>query len=162
NGFAAVFGDVAVAAADANFSDDGENQVLCGDTFGALSIYENVQRPGARLHETLRGENVLDFAGANAERQRAEGTVRGGVAVAANNGLAGLRDAQFRADDVNDALILAVHVKQADAGFAAILLKGVELELGVVIEDGQGAVGSGDGMVHHRESEIGAADFAAF
>jgi hypothetical protein len=36
------------------------------------------------------------------------------------------------------------------------------LELGIVVEDGQRSVGGGDGMVHHRESEIGAADFAAF
>src|SRR6266404_3882919 len=43
NGFAAVFRDVAVAAADTDFSDDGENQVLRGDTFGTLAMHENVQ-----------------------------------------------------------------------------------------------------------------------
>jgi hypothetical protein len=105
---------------------------------------------------------VLDFARADAERQRAKRTVRRSMAVAANNRLAGLRDAKFRANDVHDALVFAVHVKEADAGFAAVLLKGIELELGVVIEDGQRAVGGGDGMVHHGKSEIGAADFATF
>jgi len=42
------------------------------------------------------------------------------------------------------------------------LLEGVELELGVVIEDGQGTVGGGHGMIHHGKREIGAADLAAF
>src|SRR5207302_9766809 len=162
DGFAAVFGDVTVATANADLSDDGENQVFCGDASGALSVEENVQRLRARLNETLRRENVLNFAGTNAERQSAECAVCGGVAVAANNRLSGLRDAQFRTDDVHDALILAVHVKKADAGFAAVFFEGVKLGFRVVIEDGQRAVSSGVRMVHHRKREIGAAGFAAF
>jgi len=84
------------------------------------------------------------------------------VAIATDKGLAGLGDAELGADDVHDALILAVHVEEANAGLAAVLLEGIKLELGIVIEDGQRAVGGGDGMVHHRESEIWAADLAAF
>jgi len=110
----------------------------------------------------LRGENVLDFAGADAEGERAERAVRGGVAVSADNGLARLCDAEFRADDVHDALIFAVHVEQADASFAAILFEGFKLQLGVLVEDGEGAVGGGDRVVHDGEGEIRAADFAAF
>src|SRR2546425_3164648 len=105
---------------------------------------------------------MFDFAGADAESQRAEGAVRGSVAVAAHKGLAGLRDTEFRADDVHDALILAVHVEEANAGFAAVFLESIELELGIVIENGQRAVGGRDGMVHYRESEVGPADLAPF
>src|SRR6266481_1271541 len=162
NGFAAVFRDVAVAAGDARFSDDGKNQVLCRDALGPLAMHENVQRLRARLHEALRCEDVLDFAGADAESQRSKRAVRGSVAVTANNRLPGLRDAQLRADNVHDALVLAVHVKQANARFAAIFFQSIELELGVVIEDGQRAVCGRDRMIHHGEGEIGAADFAAF
>ena len=45
----------------------------------------------------------------------------------------------------------------------AIFLERFKLQLGVVIEDGQrcGSV-RGDGVVHHREGEIGAAHFAPF
>ncbi len=43
------------------------------------------------LQQALRGQHVLHFAGADAERQRAERAVRGGVAVAADHGHAGLR-----------------------------------------------------------------------
>jgi len=53
-----------------------------------------------------------------------------------NDCLPGLRDAEFRADDVHDALILAVHVEETDAGFAAVFFERIELELSVVIEDG--------------------------
>src|SRR6266404_1758400 len=161
DGFATVFGDVSIAAADANFADDSENDVLGGDAGGALAVHHDVQRFRARLHQALRGENVLDLAGADAEGERAERAVRGCVAIAADDGLPGLRDAQLRPDDVHDALLLAVHVKEADAGFAAIFLERLELQARVGVDDGQRAVRGGDGVVHHREGEIGAADFAS-
>src|SRR5262249_11886941 len=115
----------------------------------------------ARLHEALRGENVLDFAGADAKSERAESAVGRSVAIAADDGLAGLRDAQLRANDVHDALVLAVHVEKAHAGFAAVPFEGVELSDGVLIDDRQSAVGGGNGVIHYGEGEIGAADSAA-
>jgi hypothetical protein len=63
---------------------------------------------------------------------------------------------------VNDALVAAVHVEEAHAGFAAIFLESVKLEPGVGVNDWQGAVGGGDGVIHHREGEIGAANLASF
>ena len=36
------------------------------------------------------------------------------------------------------------------------------MELGVVVEDGERAVGGGDGMIHDGEGEVGAADLTAF
>ncbi len=114
------------------------------------------------MREALRGQHVLDFAGADAERERAERAVRGSVAIAADDSLPGLRDAQLRSDYVHDALLLAVHVKETHAGFAAIFLERLKLQACVGVDDGQRAVGGGDGVVHHREGEIGAADFASF
>ena len=58
-----------------------------------------------RLHrQALRGEHVAHLRGADAERDRAERAVRGGVAVAAGDRHARLREAQLRPDDVDDAL----------------------------------------------------------
>ncbi len=88
--------------------------------------------------------------------------MRGSVAVSADDGLARLRDAELGADDVHDALMLAVHVKEADAGFAAIFLERFKLQARVGVDDGQRAVFGGDGVVHHGESQIGAANFASF
>ena len=41
---------------------------------------------GLRCKQALRGQDVLDFAGADAKGQRAKRAVRGGVAVAADDG----------------------------------------------------------------------------
>src|SRR5579859_116102 len=162
NGLPAVFRNVAGAAADADFSDDGENDVFRGHAFRTFSVHENVHHFGFRLHEALCREHVFHFARANAESERAEGAVRGSVAVAADDRVAGLRDAEFGADDVHDALIFAVHIEQANAGFAAIFFEGFKLEAGVGVNNREGAVLGGDGVIHYGESEIGAAYFAAF
>ena len=127
NRFAAIFRDVAGAAADPDFADDGEDDVFRGHAFGALAIYHDVHRLGATLYEALRGQHVFHFAGADTESQRAERAVCGRMAIAADDGLAGLGDAQFGADDVHDALILAMHVEEAHAKFLAIFFQGFEL-----------------------------------
>ena len=54
--------------------------VFGGDAFGALAVDDDVHGLGARLHEALGGEHVFDFAGADAESERAECAVGGGVA----------------------------------------------------------------------------------
>ncbi len=162
DGFTAVFGDLRVAATDTDFTNDSEDDVLRGDALGTLAVDEDVKRFGFGLHQTLRGEDVLDFAGADAEGESAKGTVSGSVGIATDDGLARLGDAEFGADDVDDALVLAVHVKEPDAEFAAVALEGFELEFGVVVEDGESAVSGGDGVVHDGEGEVGAADGAAF
>ena len=58
--------------------------------------------------------------------------------------------------------MLAMHVKEADAGFAAIFLERFKLEARVGVDDGQRAVFGGDGVVHHGEGQIGATDFTSF
>src|SRR5258707_15373751 len=103
---------------------------------------------------------MLDFAGPNAESQRAKRAVRGSVAVAADDGLPRLRDTQLRPDDMYDALLLAVHVKEADSGFAAIFLEGLKLHAGVRVADRQSAISGGGRAVHYRPREIGGANFA--
>ncbi len=91
------------------FADDGEDDVFGGDAFGALPVDDDVHRLRFVLGKALRREHMLDFAGANPKRQGSERAVRRGVAVAADNGLTGLRNAEFRPDDMHDALILAEH-----------------------------------------------------
>ncbi len=143
------------------FADDGEDDVLGRDAARALAGDVDFHRLGFELRQTLRREHVFDFAGADAEGERAHGAVRRGVAVAADNRAARLGDAEFRADDVHDALIAAAHVEQVDAKFLAIARQRVELRGGVGIGHGDVAVFRRDGVVHHREGQIGAAHFAA-
>ena len=59
--------------------------------------------------------------GADAVRQRAEGAMRRGVAVAADDGRAGQREALLGADDMHDALAAVELVVIFDAEFARVL-----------------------------------------
>ena len=72
-------------------------------TPGSPSMLTRIVR-GVAWVQRLGGEDVLDLAGADAERQGPEGAVRRGVAVAADDGHARLGDAELRADHVDDPL----------------------------------------------------------
>ena len=102
--FARVLDAVADAAARGDLADEVQDQVLGRDAGAELAVDAQLERLGLRLQQRLRGQHVLDFARADAERQRAERAVRRGVAVAADDRHAGLRVALLRADDVDDAL----------------------------------------------------------
>ena len=102
---ARVLDAVAGAAVGGDLADEVQDQVLGRDAAAELAVDAQLQRLGLRLQQRLRGQHVLDFAGADAEGQRAERAVRGGVAVAADDRHARLRVAQLGADDVDDALL---------------------------------------------------------
>ena len=89
NGFAGVFDHVAVAAGNPDFPDDGQNDVLGGHARRAAALDAHQHRLRLELRKALRGEHVLDLARADAKGEGAEGSVCGGVAVAANDRLAG-------------------------------------------------------------------------
>ena len=101
---AGIFDDVAGAAGGADLADDGEDDVLGGDACRQLAVDAHQHVLGLALDQRLRGQHMLDLGGADAVRQRAEGAVRRGVAVAADDGHARQREALLRADDVDDAL----------------------------------------------------------
>ena len=84
-----------------------EDHVLGGDAPSPSSpstVIAIVSRLG--LGQGLGGEHVLDLAGADAEGDRPEGAVGGGVGVAAHDGHARLGQALLGADDVHDAVVL--------------------------------------------------------
>ena len=75
------------------------------------------------LEQRLGGEDHLDLAGPDPERQRAERPVRGRVRVTADDRHAGLREPQLRADDVDDALGVAAERVDRDAEVGAVRLE---------------------------------------
>src|SRR2546430_17102352 len=75
------------------------------------------------LQQALRREHVADLGGADAEGQRPEGAVRAGVAVAAHDGLARLREAQLRANDVHDAALTVGEAEQLHTERGAVGLE---------------------------------------
>jgi hypothetical protein len=80
---------VAGAAGGADAADDGQHDVLGGDAEGQLALDAHQHVLGLLGQQRLRGHDVLDLAGADAVRQRAERAVRGGVRVAADHRHAG-------------------------------------------------------------------------
>ena len=98
----------------------------------------------------LRREHVLDFRRSDAEGQRAEGAVRGSVAVAANDGQARLRHAQLGPDDVHDALVGRVDVVKCEPELLAVVPQRFHLARRDGIGDRK-MPGRGRNVVVHRD-----------
>src|SRR4029078_11844000 len=110
-----VFKDALGAAADADFRDHGEDDVLSGNA--RLEISFNPYRISLRrlLQEALGRQNLAYLAGADSERQCPEGSVGSGMTVAADDGHAGLGKPLLRTHDVHNSLLVAIQVVQTDA-----------------------------------------------
>ena len=110
------------------------------------------------LQQALRRQHVLDFAGADAERERAESAMRRGVAVAADYRHAGLREAAFRSDDVNDALLLAMEAVAGNAELFAVRFELRHLRRRDLIDDRQRARRGRNAVIHGRDRQVRSAD----
>jgi hypothetical protein len=88
-----------------NFGDDREHDVLGGDARGRRAVNCHAQCLRLLLPQALRRENLLQLRRADTDRVSAERAVRRGVRVAARDDEPGLRDAELRADHVDDALL---------------------------------------------------------
>ena len=84
---------------------------------------------------------MFDLRRADAEGQRPEGAVRGGVAVAAHHGHAGLGEALLGSDHVHDALADVVHAVERHAEVARVALERLDLVARQRIGDALAAVG---------------------
>src|ERR1017187_2016782 len=105
---------------------------------------------------------MLDFAGAYAERECAKCAVGAGMRVAADDGHAGLGDAQFGTDDMYDALIARVDVVELDAEVCAVLAQRGDLRGRDLVDDVEAALEGGRYIVvHSGDGTVGAADLAA-
>ncbi len=117
---------------------------------------------GLVLREGLGGHDVLDFAGADAEGESAEGSVGAGVRVAADDGHAGLGEAELGADHVDDALLGVLDVVELDAEVGAVLAQCVDLRVGDLVGDDEAVVdaGGGDVVVDGGDVTLGMAERA--
>jgi len=80
----------------------------------------NAHRARHAIRQRLRGEHMLDLRCADAEAERAERAVGGGMAIAAQHDHAGADQARLGRDDVLDALQRIVDVEQFDAVARAV------------------------------------------
>ena len=160
HGFAGILEDMPVAAGDADFSDQRENQVLGRNSFRPFAVEAHQRRLRFRLREALRRQHVLDLARADAESQSAERAVRRSMAVPAHDGQSGLRNAEFRPDNMHDALIAAVHVEESNARLFAIARQRFELPRSVRVENRQSAILRRHRVIHHRKRKVRSPDLA--
>ena len=159
----AVFIGEAESTIDPEFPDDVQNHIFRVNAGGEFSIH--LDTPDLRLvkRHGLGGEDIADLAGADAEGDRTERTVRGGVGVAAGDRGAGLGDSLLGADDVDNALLAGGEVEKGDAVFRAVLAERFDHGIGEivterlhalvgrhdVIDGGEGAV-----RIKHLEPEV--------
>ena len=107
--------------------------------------------------QTLGGQNVFHFRSADAEGQRAKCAMGAGVAVAANDGHAGLGDAEFRTDYMHDPLFGRLNVIERNAELGAVGAQGIHLFSRDGIGDDQPVGCGGDVMIHRGDRPVGAA-----
>ena len=151
---------MARAAADADLGEHGEDDVLRGHAGAQGAVDTDLAGAGLALQQALRGQHVADLAGADAEAERAERTVRRSVAVAAHDGHAGLREALLRPDDVHDAALHGVQAVEADAVGLRVGLEQAQLDATELVGGLVAALGR-DGMVHRRNGAFGPANLEA-
>ena len=97
---------------------------------------------------------MLDFTGADAKCQRAEGAMRGGVAIAADYRHAGLRKAELGTDYVHDALAGLPCMPSSGMPNSRQLVSSCSTCLAaIVVDDGKRAVSGGDAVVGGGESQ---------
>ena len=143
---------MAIATGGADVADDRQRNVLSGHARAQRTLDPYQHRLHLFLQQALGGEHVLDLGGADAMRQTAECTMRGGVRVAANHRHARQRGAVLRSDDVDDALprVLKREIRlgadRADVGVQRLdlLARHRILDAAVPMVGGRVVVGGGD------------------
>ncbi len=148
---AVVLDDVARAAGRADLADDGEDDVLRPDALRRRAVDSHTHVLGFLLRQRLRREHVLHFAGADAMRQRAEGAMGRGMAVAAYDRRARKREALLRPDHVHDALPHIELVVVFDAELGGVLGERLDLDAAFLVCDALAAVGGRHVMVDDGE-----------
>jgi hypothetical protein len=158
---AGVLDHVAGPAPHADLGDERQDHVLGGDPAPQGAGEVDPERLGPALEQALAGQHVLHLGGADPERERPEGAVGGGVAVAANDGHARLGEAELRPDDVDDALLVRPEIEEGDAVLARVPGELPELRRGLAVaplvpEGDEAAAGrlGGRGVVHGRHRPI--------
>ena len=140
-------------------ADRAEDHVLRRHARRQVAVEANAHRARPALRQALRREHVLDLGRADADRERAERAVRRRVAVAADDRHPRLRQAELRADHVDDPLPAAAGREERHAELRAVPAQGIQLRLGERI--GHRPVLGRDVVIHRRERQIGPPDLPA-
>ena len=138
---------MAGAARRADLADDGEDDVLGGHAGRKRAVDLDAHVLGLGLDQRLGREHMLDLGRADAMRERAEGAVGRGVAVAADDRRARQGETLLGPDDVHDALPPVELVVIFDAELARVPGQFLDLLSALRILDAAAAVGGLDVVV---------------
>ena len=158
DGAAGKFDEIPRASACSQAGDDVQNDVLGANSFAQLAFHPDAHGLGTHLEYALRGEYHFHLAGAYPEGDAAQGAVRGGVAIPAHDGHAGLGKPCLRADDVDDAVAGRPYFEDFDAVFGAVFHQGSYLGAGLRVARGEFLMFGGDVVVRSGRYLPGAED----
>src|SRR4051812_23227170 len=97
---------------------------------------------------------MLNFAGADPERERAERAMCARVAVATHYGHARACQSKIWTEHMNDALFRRFDIEKLNAELFAVLAQRFYLEKRDLILNGQGTIGSGNVMVDCGKRQV--------
>src|SRR5215210_2206925 len=157
DGLATVFDHVPNPASGTDAVQDAEHQVLGRNVRGELALDGDGHGLRPALGQRLGGEDVLDLAGSDAEGERAERAVGGGVGVSADDHEPRLGKSRLRPDNVHDALPDGTPLVELDAELLAVLPQGLHLLCRDFVFDGHPELRRRDVVVHRRQSQVGTA-----
>src|SRR5262249_40750718 len=140
DGAAAVLDGVPRPAADADFADHRENNVLGGNGWAQPAGDADLECFRTALEQALGGQDVSHLGRPDAERERPESAVRAGVAVAAYDGRARMSQPQLGSNHVDDALPVTAYPVKLNPKPAAIALQLRHLGGSLLVGEGQPAV----------------------
>src|SRR3546814_16480204 len=100
----AILDHIASAARRADLADDGQDHILRRNAKAQGAFDPDLHRLGLFQKQRLRSQVVFDFTGHNAERQNAQSTVGGRLAIAENKSCARQGKPLLRATEMHDAL----------------------------------------------------------
>src|ERR1051325_352615 len=158
---ARVFDRATRRAVSPDLADDAEREIFRRHAFAQRPARLHLHRQRLVLRQTLRREHVLNFARADAKRERAKRTVSARVTIAANDRHAGLREAELWSNDVNNALLGRVDVEKRNAKLGAVATQGFDLLRRGRVRDRKTAIGCGNIVIDGAERKIRPSDFAS-
>ena len=104
-----------------------EGQIFRGHTFRQQTARLHFHRERFVLRQTLCRQHVLDFARADAKRERAKRAVGARVTIATDDRHARARQTKLRSNDVNDALFGGVNIEELNAKLFAVVTQCLDL-----------------------------------
>ena len=151
------FVGIAHAALDAEGADHVQHQILGVDAALQLTVHPDAPHLQLAHRQALAGQHVAHLTGADAERDRSEGAVGGGMGIAAGDGHARLGETKFGGDHVHDALTASAKAMQGDAVLGAVGLEGDQHLLRQRIGEGPRLGGGGHDVIHRGHGALGVA-----